>query len=80
VSSRHFHFCIATVLRPHTEPSLLSHVCLAVFLLLRSEIPSGMCAKLRTVAASNNRDHPTRSLSSSPLQAQSTVHQVHKHC
>jgi len=34
---------------------------------LRSEIPSGMCAKLRTVAASNNRDHPTRSLSSSPL-------------
>jgi len=34
---------------------------------LRSEIPSGMCAKLRTVAASNNRVHPTRSLSSSPL-------------
>jgi len=31
-------------------------------ILLRSEIPSGMCAKLRTVAASNNRDHPTRSL------------------
>ena len=29
---------------------------------LRSEIPSGKCAKLRTVAASNNRDHPTRSL------------------
>ena len=29
---------------------------------LRSEIPSGMCAKLRTVAASNSRDHPTRSL------------------
>jgi len=26
-----------------------------------------MCAKLRTVAASNNRDHPTRSLSSSSL-------------
>jgi len=25
--------------------------------LLRLEIPSGMCAKLRTVAASNNRDH-----------------------
>ena len=24
---------------------------------LRSEIPSGMCAKLRTMAASNNRDH-----------------------
>jgi len=29
---------------------------------LRSEISSGTCAKLRTVAASNNRDHPTRSL------------------
>ena len=29
--------------------------------LLRTEIPSGMCAELRTVAASNNRDHPTRS-------------------
>jgi len=29
---------------------------------LRSEIPSDMCAKFRTVAASNNRDHPTRSL------------------
>ena len=25
--------------------------------LLRSEIPSGVCAKLRTVAVSNNRDH-----------------------
>jgi len=31
-------------------------------LLLRSEIPSGTCAELLTVAASNNRDHPTRSL------------------
>jgi len=31
-------------------------------LVLRSEIPSGKCAKLRTVAASNNGDHPTRSL------------------
>ena len=30
--------------------------------LLRSEIPSGKRAKLRTVAASNNRDPPTRSL------------------
>ena len=30
--------------------------------LLRSEIPSGMCAKLRTVAASNNRDHAPQSL------------------
>ena len=36
-------------------------------LLLRSESPSGKCAKLRTVAASNSRDHPRRSLSSSPL-------------
>ena len=39
----------------------------AKMIVLRSEIPSSMCAKLRTVAASNNRDHPTRSLSSSPL-------------
>ena len=31
-------------------------------ILLRSEISSGMCAKLRTVAASNNRD-PARNLS-----------------
>jgi len=31
-------------------------------LLLQSEIPSGMRAKLRTVAASNNRDHAPRSL------------------
>ena len=31
-------------------------------ILLRSEIPSGMCAKLRTVAASNNRDHAPQSL------------------
>jgi len=34
----------------------------AVLPLLRSEIPSGICAKLSTVAASNNGDHPTRSL------------------
>jgi len=31
-------------------------------LLLRSESPSSMCTKLHTVAASNNRDHPARSL------------------
>jgi len=31
-------------------------------IMLRAEIPSGMCAKLRTMAASNNGDHPTRSL------------------
>ena len=34
--------------------------------MLRSEIPSSMCAKLRTVAASNNRDH-ARNLSSRTL-------------
>jgi len=49
-------------------------------LVLRSEIPSGMCAELRTVAASNNSDHPTRDHSRRHRsQAQSTVHQVHKH-
>ena len=32
------------------------------FILLRSEIPSGKCAKLRTVAASNNRVHMPWSL------------------
>jgi len=31
-------------------------------ILLRSESPSGKCAKLRTVAASNNRVHMPRSL------------------
>jgi len=30
--------------------------------LLRSKSPSGMCAKLRTVAVSNNRDHTPKSL------------------
>jgi len=35
-------------------------------ILLQSEIPSGMCAKLRTVAASNNREH-ARYLSSRTL-------------
>jgi len=37
-------------------------------LLLRSEILSGMCAKLRIVAASNNRNHP-RNLSYNCLVA-----------
>ena len=32
------------------------------WLLLRSEIPSGKCAELRTMAANNSRVHPTRSL------------------
>ena len=30
---------------------------LQLYVVLRSEIPSDMCAKLRTVAASNNKDH-----------------------
>jgi len=30
--------------------------------MMRSESPSGICAKLRTVAASNNRDHMPWSL------------------
>jgi len=34
-----------------------------VIILLRSESPSGMRAKLHTLAASNNRDHIPRSLS-----------------
>jgi len=33
---------------------------------LRSESPSGMCAKFHTVAASNNWDHTPRSLSTYP--------------
>ena len=54
-----------TVMRKFCGRSSLLFLAVAVFrdwLLLRSEIVSGMCAKLRTVAASNNRDHPTRSL------------------
>jgi len=39
----------------------------SVLTLLRSESPSCKCTKLHTVAASSNRDHPTRSLLSSPL-------------
>jgi len=34
----------------------------ACIILLRSENPSSMCAKLRTAAASNNRDHASQSL------------------
>jgi len=34
---------------------------------LRTESLSSKCTKLHTVAASNNRDHPTRSLLLSPL-------------
>jgi len=42
--------------------SMLAVFSKSVVLLLRSEIPRGICAKLCTVAASNNREHPTRSL------------------
>ena len=49
---------IAASVCPHKNERLL--------LLLQSEIPSGMCAKFRTVAASNNRDH-ARNLSSRTL-------------
>jgi len=41
--------------------------------MLQSESPSGMCAKLRTVAASNNRVHPTRSLFTYGSHVQSLV-------
>ena len=43
-------------LQPH-EGSIL----LKVLMVLRSEIPSGMCTKLRTTAASKNRDHASQS-------------------
>jgi len=38
------------------------HILVTAPFLLRSEGPNGKCAKLHTVAASNNRVHPTRSL------------------
>ena len=47
------------------QVALGSELCLRwlkLILLLRSEIPSGICAKLRTVAASNNRVHMPWSL------------------
>jgi len=49
---------------PLSNSSVPTHNALGhnTFTLLRSESPSGKCAKLRTVAASNNRDHLTRSL------------------
>ena len=40
----------------------ISSRCLTALPVLRSEIPSGICAKLRTVAASNNRVHMPWSL------------------
>jgi len=33
------------------------HISLFSLVLLRSKIPSGKCAKLHTMAASNDRDH-----------------------
>jgi len=45
---------------PHTISSavtLLTQIEVFPMILLRSEIPSGICSKLRTVAASNNRVH-----------------------
>jgi len=46
------------------EPAELSEIVenREVFRVLRTESPSGMCAKLRTVAASINRDHAPQSL------------------
>ena len=43
--------CLCSFARGH------SHI-----ILLRSEIPSGMCTKLRTAAAGNNRDNASQSL------------------
>ena len=42
-----------------TKSITIWNVAFMTNILLRSESPSGMCAKLHTVAASNNRDHPT---------------------
>jgi len=40
----------------------LTNAGIAVCAVLRSESASGMCSKLRTMAASNNRDHAPQSL------------------
>jgi len=50
-----------------------------LIIVLRSEIPSGKCAKLRTVAASNNRDHPTRSLYYCLLAPHAYIFVLHAH-
>jgi len=52
VKKKHFFQHITTNLK----------VNLHVKVVLRSEIPSGMYAKLRTMAACNNRDHASQSL------------------
>jgi len=70
---RCFHFCVGQMLRKWNEEYCNYSLSCVVYmqwvnitcnelLLLRSEIPSGMCAKLRTVAASNNRVHMPWSL------------------
>ena len=51
---------------PSYQTAYRSFEIILEWVLLRSEIPSGMRAKLRSVAASNNRDH-ARNLSSRTL-------------
>ena len=63
---KHFVFLINTQIT--TLPSLRRYGELNTCTVLRSEIPSGICAKLRTVAASKNTDH-ARNLSSYCLLA-----------
>jgi len=41
----------------------LKYIFSLLMVLLQSESPSGISTKLHTAAASNNKDHPTRSLS-----------------
>jgi len=72
--SFHAHFLIFTVrllcfilFREDNKMWSFSLGFIISFVVLRSESPSGKCAKLHSAAASNNRDHPTRSLLSSPL-------------
>ena len=64
-SKSSFHCCSWSLFFYPPDLSIHQHCTSLCFYGLRSEIPSGVCAELRTVAASNNRDHPTRSLSSS---------------
>ena len=54
---------------------MLQHISGNLLALLRTEIPSGMCAKFCTVAASNNRDH-ARNLSSRTLVV--TFNRLHR--
>jgi len=60
---------------PHQSHMLFSKIApLHGTILLRSENPSGKCAKLHNVAASNNRCHLTRSPRCHHKEVQSTVH------